>query len=305
MERFVWIDIVKTICIICMVIGHCGSFGSNLIHDTIYSFHMPLFFIVSGFLWKPHGLLYDFKRLLLPMLLSIPIIIAVDVFVLKSLSIHGGLSKINWNPFSVFLIVINGSWFVVTLFLCRSIVNIIRNNWCLAFVSLLFIILYEVDGLYSIFHGLTYKQFVCSFPFFFIGILFNKLSNNWVNVTFALVAVGSIIALYIWNGTNEMVYGNAGHHLFVTIIYNLLLAILFRFVFNNCSIPSFITTLSNGTLLILICNHSLIELSKKLFAVSNPIIQTSVSLTFTIMICYVLIKLCDKYCPYFLGKIKK
>ncbi len=49
--RIQWIDIAKGIGIILVIIGHV-SINAN-INDFIYSFHMPLFFIISGFLYKP------------------------------------------------------------------------------------------------------------------------------------------------------------------------------------------------------------------------------------------------------------
>lgn len=44
------IDILKGIGIILMVIGHAGS--PQLLHDYIYTFHMPLFFIASGYFFS-------------------------------------------------------------------------------------------------------------------------------------------------------------------------------------------------------------------------------------------------------------
>lgn len=45
------IDIVKGIGIILMVVGHSGC--PKWLHDFIYAFHMPLFFICSGYFYKP------------------------------------------------------------------------------------------------------------------------------------------------------------------------------------------------------------------------------------------------------------
>lgn len=42
-------SIVKGIGIILMVIGH----ASSPFHDFIYLFHMPLFFMISGFFFNP------------------------------------------------------------------------------------------------------------------------------------------------------------------------------------------------------------------------------------------------------------
>ena len=46
MKRDIKIDIFKGILILFVVIGH---FNSGITHDIIFLFHMPLFFILSGF----------------------------------------------------------------------------------------------------------------------------------------------------------------------------------------------------------------------------------------------------------------
>lgn len=48
--RIEWIDIVKGIGILLMVIGHAGV--SSQIKVWIYGFHMPLFFISAGYLYS-------------------------------------------------------------------------------------------------------------------------------------------------------------------------------------------------------------------------------------------------------------
>lgn len=49
-SRFDWADIAKGIGIFLMVMGHAGLPGA--VHNWIYSFHMPFFFILSGFFFK-------------------------------------------------------------------------------------------------------------------------------------------------------------------------------------------------------------------------------------------------------------
>lgn len=49
-RRIEWIDIVKGIGILLMVIGHAGV--SSQIKVWIYGFHMPLFFILAGYLYS-------------------------------------------------------------------------------------------------------------------------------------------------------------------------------------------------------------------------------------------------------------
>ena len=47
-ERIQWIDMAKAIAIILVIIGHTVTFGT-LPRNFIFSFHMPLFFILSGY----------------------------------------------------------------------------------------------------------------------------------------------------------------------------------------------------------------------------------------------------------------
>lgn len=54
MDRDKSLDIAKGIGILLMVIGHCYH-TENIVLKTIYSFHMPLFFIVSGMLLSMAG----------------------------------------------------------------------------------------------------------------------------------------------------------------------------------------------------------------------------------------------------------
>lgn len=48
------VDIVKGILIIMVVVAHAQT---DVLHDIIFTFHMPLFFVISGFLMKREKLL--------------------------------------------------------------------------------------------------------------------------------------------------------------------------------------------------------------------------------------------------------
>lgn len=59
-DRIRWIDIAKGVAILSVILGHTFMFG-NPVHAFVYSFHIPLFFIVSGYLAKPKKV--DIKKL--------------------------------------------------------------------------------------------------------------------------------------------------------------------------------------------------------------------------------------------------
>lgn len=50
-ERIHWIDVLKGIGILLVIMGH--TFKDSPVYFWIYSFHMPLFFLISGFLIEP------------------------------------------------------------------------------------------------------------------------------------------------------------------------------------------------------------------------------------------------------------
>lgn len=62
-KRNSYLDIAKSLGIILVVIGHCIQYGSgslyfekelyfyNILFKFIYSFHMPLFMLISGYLF--------------------------------------------------------------------------------------------------------------------------------------------------------------------------------------------------------------------------------------------------------------
>lgn len=81
-KRVEWIDVTKGIGIICVILGHLGV---EKIDRVVYTFHMPLFFIISGYLlrvdtsWK-NFIKQKSKRLLLPYYISGGIICALVFF---------------------------------------------------------------------------------------------------------------------------------------------------------------------------------------------------------------------------------
>ena len=81
-KRIEYIDIAKGITIILVIIGH--SLNDGILRQYIYSFHMPLFYILNGYFFKKQEnkkiVEKGIKRLLLPYLITSLIILGVYVF---------------------------------------------------------------------------------------------------------------------------------------------------------------------------------------------------------------------------------
>lgn len=136
LNRNIGLDIVKGICIILMVVGHSGS--PKWLHDCIYMFHMPCFFIVSGYLfkgkyvndtkgflkrkmitlWKPF-VIWSLVYILLHNLFG-TIHFYEDTYTLKDQLIYGFRSLILRES----EMLLGGFWFISCLF-CASVVSIL------------------------------------------------------------------------------------------------------------------------------------------------------------------------------------
>lgn len=134
MTRIPVFDMMKGIAILFMIIGHCQIPDS--LHRIIYLFHLPLFFIVSGYFYKNNSLkpqlVKDLKRLVVPYFLCafvVGIKYGIDAFRLHDfskipdfcLAVIWGSCPIQIEDFS--LPDIGPIWFLLALFWCRQIFN--------------------------------------------------------------------------------------------------------------------------------------------------------------------------------------
>lgn len=150
MERIEWIDIARGIAIIFVIIGHSlGNYFSSYFANLIYVFHMPIFFILSGYLYKSKNkkkfLKSSFFNLIMPYFGTV--LIAFTLFAVykfhnntiiapsrvsnyKQLSISAlygigaptKLPLINYN-----IIPIGAIWFLLAFFIGTQLFNIIMS----------------------------------------------------------------------------------------------------------------------------------------------------------------------------------
>lgn len=92
MQRLIFLDIAKAICIILVVIGHYHPENSpewyTMVREFIYSFHMPLFMFASGYIYiatkREHETYKGFivkkvKRLMVPYLVTSILVISLKL----------------------------------------------------------------------------------------------------------------------------------------------------------------------------------------------------------------------------------
>jgi fucose 4-O-acetylase-like acetyltransferase len=212
-HRIGFIDALKGFAIFCVVQGHSIEnfmtgldFWHNPVWEFIYTFHMPLFFVISGFFFESSLCLnlktFLYKKssqLLLPYFIWLVLLMVYSFlrsFFNESLpfdwvrELKGLVFPLNINP-----------WFLRELFISYFIVYVcfrLIKKWCFVFLlSILFVLFMPVNAV---------QRFLL--PFFFVGIL---LRNNYQyfldhikRILFCSIII-FVICLVFWDG-NYTVY---------------------------------------------------------------------------------------------------
>ena len=186
-KRLEYIDIARGIAIILMVIGHVVSGYKRAI---IFSFHMPLFIIISGFFFKPgrnikEEIINILKKLIIPYIVSIIIVHIVRALVIgENINILNILEQIilaysNKKTFFKDVETVSVLWFIPFLTMCKilfwSINKISKNNEvikaCLCLICTMLGILLAKMEMYL---PWSFDVVLASIIFYYIGYLMKK-----------------------------------------------------------------------------------------------------------------------------------
>lgn len=240
-SRNEYIDITKGIAIFLVVWGHVLKYTlptGNDIYNLIYSFHMPVFFCISGYFVNN-----TFQRET-----------TMTFFLIKSYAIL--LPFIVWGTLyacyshlpvtSLFLDKYNlGYWFLITLYILYILFLIIGkifscfklNNIITEYLlfGLLYVLIYLIER-NEIQVDETIKQLFCIhyickyYPFFIAGYFINKYKNKFNNIikanstfstSFLLFIICFIIKEYYWDSSMFiLICGMAGSYCCIYIIKN-------------------------------------------------------------------------------------
>ena len=232
-RRIAWIDYCKAFAICLVIIGHIlmstsssNSHIDNMIMVMIYSFHMPLFFMLSGLVFRKNGFVEGLKkkfvRLMIPYLVFCfmefcfklifyslwdqkRVVEYIDSFTKERI-----IDSILMNSSSAF----SGYWFLPVLF-CSSILLTILlkiDNHVYEFLFMLVGILVAIRlSLYNVRLPLGLGEALLAVPFLYIGFKekesgYSRLKKTWV---FIITIFGYISTIAYWK---YMDYGIADMH---------------------------------------------------------------------------------------------
>ncbi|MCD8071448.1 MAG: acyltransferase family protein [Akkermansiaceae bacterium] len=200
--RLLWVDAVKCIAIFCVLWGHCiqhlaeGEMGKNSVFLFIYSFHMPLFMILSGF-FADKLLKRRFRQ----------------VFTAKSLQlvfpavVWGAALFLVWRllfpdgPHSVIRVLWYSFWFLKSLFVCVLLFIVGARILCPRVwlgLSLVFLAVQLVDFE----PHLSILQIRYMFPCFLLGYAFKCFQTEFDRCAAAVALTSGVCFLLLlpsWN----------------------------------------------------------------------------------------------------------
>lgn len=192
-QRNEYIDIVKGFGILLVVVGHCVQYGAgqaffdqrafygNTLFKFIYSFHMPLFMLISGYLFG-----YAMKRPAKDIIwkktkgILIPLVAFQTTFLLIC---HDHSMPLSVVPYTY----LHALWFLRALFLFYMVVLFI--NRMLRDKTVYYVLLILATPF--IHHRILPDVFAFTMPYFIIGYLFNKYQKAQMLTT--LMAHNTIV----------------------------------------------------------------------------------------------------------------
>lgn len=168
--HYAWIDITKALAIVLMIVGHTSV--PKVFSDFIFAFHMPVFFLVSGWCsrWEKYSFgsfaLHRSKTLLIPFAFYSIIVIAITLFINEPMfSFTEG-----WQGYAL--------WFVPVLFvssiLAKAIETIPKDG-----VKVIFLLICLLAGSVLSYYRILLPWTMSTVPYATFLILIGSYLKKW------------------------------------------------------------------------------------------------------------------------------
>ena len=193
-QRDIALDITKGIGILLVILGHCDSIPYMPLRHLIFTFHMPLFFLASGYLYRAKGvkeaLKKDFRHLGLPYVITcLAIVLFYFLYFLITKSHNSeplrryliaslwGSGTTHTCKYLSHLPAIGAIWFLPALLICKNVYNVLpKNNRRLVYSSVIFVAA-TIIGRYLIYLPFSALSGLSGIVFYAIGDSFKKVKR--------------------------------------------------------------------------------------------------------------------------------
>lgn len=240
-KRLQFIDVAKGIAILLMIVGHSGISNKELIH-FMFSFHMPLFFIVTGYFTTKSPFKEILKKgwlqLLRPYVFTICLVIIffACLQVLGNLMLHKPYCLQTFKDLSMGLLTGEGVgplWFLAALFWAKFFLEIILRfeKYAPALAVLCSTIAYlllvnEISFPWYVLHGMEATIFL------YVGTLLRKSRIFSYPMPLINVLVVSVV-VYLSASTATMAFEKSFPLLMLNVVTATVISVV---VIENCQI---------------------------------------------------------------------
>lgn len=315
--RIEFLDVAKFIGLVLVCFCHIPLPEGNF-HVWVYSFHMPLFFLVSGIFFSvdTFAIGRSAKQLLIPFLFFnlLACVISLGIGFLTSGELK---STVSWDFFRKSHYIIGPSWFLVSLFMiriyCGIILRYLGNVWLIVSTCFVLTIFYLTQNS-EIWSVMSLGSTVLGIPFYLIGMYGKRVFLNEAQIgkwwTPLIALAFSVPAIY--NGQVGIHANSFGTNMVLFIIFGLSGTVLLISLSRCITIPRRMLSIFMDGALFFICMHTLIFeylilIWNKLTGdfSGNTLFEKIVFTALTFIISYPIIVLMLKKAPFLLGKKTK
>lgn len=319
-NRIKWIDVLKAIAIILVVLGHI--YNNNFVYRFLYSFHLPVFMFVSGWLYKKQKIYENIKKKATTIL--IPYFIFGILEIIYFFFIESKFRGINVSVIQCVIGLITGNydflgfnvhlWYLPFIFFVMIFYNVLYNlggEKLARSISIILAITYIFVDLPNL--PFSINRFDLIFYFSLGEFLNNKLKFNDILKQTNLLqqSIGLLVFLILTILMNYFKLTNYGLN-YIVGIFGILLCICIAKILEEKDVV--LCKMGISTLVIL-CIHGpiyrvLVKLFSLIFRISTQIVRQNLILVLIVtvvdlLICYYTYKILIKYFPFVLGKKKE
>ena len=288
------VDSLKGFAIILVVLGHIASPLSSL----IYSFHMPLFFIVSGFFLNPtnelkNEIIKSIKRLFKPFFIYLLLGFIVEFLKryflnreqLKFEDFTGALIYMDYDRLiGTYAFVL---WFLPALFIGKTLVYLILKYSRFFLIEIVLISIAFLIG-YNFNFPLAIDDGLISAPYIFIGYYFYKNKGVLANKTIAVILLIPLLLIPLVYGVPELNISTKYYEsILINFIWTCTLSFLLFILFSKLKFNiKALEYLGINSLYIFLIHPYTNNIAY--YAASNYLIQLFISLSMLVLITYFL-----------------
>lgn len=303
-ERLEYLDLVKGFSIILIVLGHIYRRG-GLVSKYIYSFHVPIFFIVTGMLLKYKNennikkvIINRFKGIMIPYFIF-------DFFnIIVYLCLNGfTYQNICWNIIDTIILFGRGAtWFLPCLFIAEVSFIIIRNVFkndkvhimcCLVCFFIPIFITAPNAIIFVLFRSMIAIGFICFGYYIFEKQYYKNYIFIILIILFIVLPKNSDAELY------ALKFGNVFLYIVNAIVGSLMLITIFKKLKTN----KVLKNIGTNSLIIMGTHQNILNI---IFYILNSRFEGYIEGTILLFVVFIIefpiIYIINNYLPFIIGK---